>query len=117
MDAQRRHHMDLDIAVEQNVKSIEPPAQRRCNQRALLRGGDLRKCRDRSGGHWPWILSGVNHKGHEGSRSRYFHPVMACLCVPSGPLWFRFFVSTQNTFVLASHLFQSALSMLPQTGT
>ena len=42
MNAQRIHHVDLNVAVKQDVKSIQPPAQCRRNERALLCRRDLR---------------------------------------------------------------------------
>jgi len=49
---QRRHHVDLHIAVEQDIESVEPPAQRSRNQRALSAPErNLRDRGERSGGH------------------------------------------------------------------
>src|ERR1041385_1756000 len=68
MDAQRRHHVDLHVAVKQDVEPIQPPAQRRGNQRALLGRRDLSDRGECGGSHWRWILQEFNHKGHEGTQ-------------------------------------------------
>src|SRR5260370_38867785 len=58
LDAQGRHYMDLNIAVQQDIKAVQTPAQGGGNQGAPLRGGGIRKAKDGSG-HWRWILTGT----------------------------------------------------------
>ena len=71
---QRLHHLDLHVAVEQNVKAIQPPAQRRGQQRALLRGGGLGKSRERGGGHGalnlPWAAENSPRRRGDAEKSR-----------------------------------------------
>src|SRR5579859_4414911 len=51
MNCQRRHHKDLDIAVEQYVEAIQAPTQRGRNECALLCGSYLGESWDSGGGH------------------------------------------------------------------
>src|SRR5215510_839687 len=51
MNPQRRHDVNLNVAVEQHVESVESPAKRGGDQRTLLRRSDLREGGS-GGGHW-----------------------------------------------------------------
>src|ERR1700732_1926844 len=71
MNTERCHHVDLHVAIEQDVESIEPPPQRRCNERALLRRRGLRNRWECGCGHWTVGILSVLFFVPSGAREPY----------------------------------------------
>src|SRR5215831_5292406 len=71
MDRERRHDIDLHVAIEEYVKAVQSPTERRGDQRALLRRSGFREG-DCGCGHWRCILpsKGLFHRGDAEARRK-----------------------------------------------